>query len=364
MKILTFVSSISLSTGGPSRSVPMLVRGLAELGLDVTLMTLWSPDMNADALKGSNARLKVFDRDSKPCVFEQFILNEGFGLIHLQSIWEMSYHHIATIARRHGIPYVVSPRGMLEPWSLSQKRWKKKLALWLYQKRDLDQSACILATAEMEATHVLELGIKAPVRVIPNGIDCSLYQTRTSHEEVKNQVLFLSRIHEKKGIEVLIQAWKRLSPEMPQWRLLIVGNGEPSYIASLRELIRDGQLPIELLEPVYGQEKLQLYSQSALFCLPSYSENFGMVVAEAMACGVPVITTRNCPWEVLNSTHTGWCIDLSVDSLEETLRQAMSMDAMTRFNIGQRASSLVRERFDYRSIASEMYSLYQSILLP
>lgn len=362
MKVLTFVTSISLRKGGPSRSVPVLVRGLAEMGVEITLMTLWDDDMNADALYGSNARLKVFDRSFPLSAIKQFIIDEGFELIHMQSIWEMEYHKVAQIARHLGIPYVISPRGMLEPWCLSQRRWKKKLAMYLYQKRDLDCASCVLTTAEMEAENVQKLGIKTHVAVIPNGLDTHAYQMRSNPRKVKKQVLFLSRIQEKKGIELLIQAWKKLSSDFAQWNLLIVGNGESSYIDRLKQMIEECNLSVAISAPVFGKDKIYLYQESSLFCLPSYSENFGMVVAEAMSCGVPVVTTSNCPWEILNTTNTGWCIDLSVESLEAALREAMTSDSAALFEMGQRASKLVRDNFDYKSVANQTASLYKWII--
>ena len=128
MKVLTFITSISLKGGGPSRSVPMLVKGLAELGVDITLMTYWSDDMNTHALDGTSAKLKVLRPDFSRSQMEEYIISEKFDVIQLQSMWDLRYHIVAKTARKHRIPYIITPRGMLEPWCLSQKKWKKKLA--------------------------------------------------------------------------------------------------------------------------------------------------------------------------------------------------------------------------------------------
>lgn len=364
MKVLTFLTSISLKGGGPSRSVPMLVKGLAEVGVDITLMTFRSDDMNTHALEGTTAKLKVLEPGTSAKEIEKYILAEKFDIIQMQSMWAKSYHQVAQIARKHNIPYLITPRGMLEPWSLSQKKWKKKLALMLYQMKDLQKAACIFTTAEMEAQHVRDLGVKVPMSVIPNGIETEGYPCRTSNQEVKKQVLFLSRIHVKKGIELLLEAWKRIHTTYPDWILTIVGNGEEEYINSLKEKVKALGLQgyVQISEPVFGNAKVQLYQSSSLFCLPSYSENFGMVIAEAMSCGVPVITTTNCPWEILNDTNTGWCIDLSVDNLEKALREAMSMDSAELYEKGQQSSKLVFENFNYRNVAEKTKKLYEWIL--
>ena len=253
---------------------------------------------------------------------------------------------------------------MFEPWSLEQKTWKKKLAWWLYQGEDVKKAACVYTTAEMEAQHIRELGVETLISVIPNGIEIDGYPCRKSAENVKKQVLFLSRIHEKKGIELLIEAFARLKDDLAGWTLKIVGNGEEEYIVGLKKMVAEMQLQgiIQILPPVFGEAKVQLYQESSLFCLPSYSENFGMVIAEAMSCGVPVITTTNCPWEFLNETKTGWCIDLSVENLEKSLREAMSLPAEELFDIGQRASKLIAERFDYRPVAKKTKQLYEKII--
>lgn len=364
MKILSFVSSLDLSSGGPSRSVPMLVKGLAELGVDITLMTIRSENMNIHAIEGTTAKLKVLSPSFSRKEIAKYLADERFELIQIQSMWDLPYHKVMVEARKLNIPYIVTPRGMLEPWSLSQKKWKKKLAWWLYQRNDVEKSACVFTTAKMEAEHVRELGITTCKAVIPNGIETDGYPCKSSVGHVKKQVLFLSRVHVKKGIELLFEAWKRLHSDYADWQLFVIGNGEAEYIHSLENRVENLGLKdsIKILPPVFGEAKINVYQESALFCLPSFSENFGMVIAEAMSCGTPVITTTNCPWNILNETNTGWCIDLSVDNLEHALREGMGMDANALYDMGQRASKLIFDNFDYRSVTRKTLRLYEWLL--
>lgn len=364
MKILSFVSSLDLSCGGPSRSVPMLVKGLAELGVDITLMTIRTEKMNTHALEGTTAKLKLLEPSFSRSEIAQYLKDEKFHLIQIQSMWDLPYHKVMVEARKQGIPYIVTPRGMLEPWSLSQKKWKKKLGWWLYQRNDVQKSVCVFTTAKMEAEHVSNLGITTYKAVIPNGIETDSYPCKTSIDVVKKQLLFLSRVHVKKGIEILFDAWKRIHSEFAEWQLLVVGNGEAEYIQSLENKVECLGLKdsIKILPPVFGNDKIRLYQESALFCLPSFSENFGMVIAEAMSCGTPVITTTNCPWDILNETNTGWCVDLSVDNLEYALREALSMNPTELYDMGQKASKLIRDNFDYRSVARKTLCLYEWLL--
>ena len=364
MKILSFVSSLDVNSGGPSRSVPMLVKGLAELGVDVTLMTIRSENMNIHALEGTTAKLKVLEPSFSRREIAQYLKDEKFHLIQIQSMWDLPYHKVMVEARKLGIPYIITPRGMLDPWSLAHKKWKKKLAWWLYQHNDVQKAACVFTTAKMEAEHVCNLGITTYKSVISNGIETSAYPCKTSIDVVKKQVLFLSRIHEKKGIELLFEAWKRIHHDFADWQLLIVGNGEAEYIHSLENRVESLGLKdcIKILPPVFGEAKIKVYQESALFCLPSFSENFGMVIAESMSCGTPVITTTNCPWNILNDTNTGWCIDLSVDNLERTLREALPMSPTDLYKMGQKASKLIYENFDYQSVTRKTLRLYEWLL--
>lgn len=362
MKILFFISSLSVYNGGPSQSVPLLVRGLLQEGVDVTLLSVRTDNVSS-AIDKICSNVEFLEKGDAREI-ESYLKSKVFDLIQLQSVWEPIYHRFAVVARKLQIPYVITPRGMLEPWSLSQKKWKKRIALWLYQRNDLQKAVCLYATSEMEARHLRQLGLTAPIAIIPNGIDTEEFPCRESVGQMKKQVLFLSRIHEKKGIELLLEAWNRLSKDFPLWSLRIVGNGEQSYVKKIRNLIEEtgASSSVTLCGPVIGEEKLKLYQESSIFCLPSYSENFGMVIAEAMSAGVAVITTNNCPWEILNETETGWCIDLSVELLERTLREAMNSGLPTLFEKGQRASSELRKKCDYLSVASAAHNLYKQLL--
>lgn len=366
MKVCLFTESIDKKDGGPSRSVPILARGLAELGLDVTLMAVETDEMNTHLLDGTSVKLITVPTKTSQNGYTNLLKQGGYDIIHSQCIWVPSYHKVAVASRKLSIPLIITPRGTLEPWSLEQRKWKKKLALLLYQRNDLQKATCILATAQMEADHVRELGIKSPIAIIPNGIDISEYKCRPLSEKstVKKQIVFLSRIHIKKGIEFLINAWQELYEKYPDWRIVIAGNGEETYIEQLKSLIKEKGVShcINIIPPVFGDEKHKLYCESSLFVLPSFSENFGMVIAEAMSCGLPCITTTGTPWEELNEKGIGWCIELSHENLVNALTSAIKLGTDTLFDMGQRGSQHIRKTYQYTEVASKNEAVYDWIV--
>ena len=365
MRICIFTTTLDKKDGGPSRSVPILAKGLSEIGVDVTLMACQSEDMNTHILDGSAVNFEIIHRDISSNELEDLFVNARFDLIHSQNLWNPLYHKVAKIARKNGIPYMMTPRGCLEPWSLKQKRLKKKIALSLYQKADLQKASCILATSDMEAQNIRNLGISSPIAVIPNGIDITEYNCRRDCiEQVKEQICFISRIHEKKGIEFLINAWEALSTKFPNWNVVVAGNSESIYIEQLKKIIKDKNLQnsFQIIPPVFGKDKYKLYCESSILVLPSFSENFGMVVAEAMSCGLPVITTNGTPWQVLNKERLGWCIDLQLNLLIKTMQDAMELGKERLYNKGQACSDYIKSTFQYQEVAKHNRDVYNWLI--
>lgn len=363
-------NSIDMEDGGPSRSVPILAKGLSSIGVDTVLMSCFSSNMNKHLIEGTNVALKVIPTNITYNDLEDEILSGNYDLIHCQNLWDPIYNKIAKIARKYDIPYMMTPRGCLEPWAYQGqgfiKNIKKKLAMMLYQKRDLQKSVCILATANMEADNIRRLGIKTPIAIVPNGIDISEYKCRSVDfkASVKKQLMFLSRIHQKKGIEFLINAWEQLHTKYPDWNIIIAGNGEESYIKQLKDMILLKKLQncVQIIPPVFGESKRRLYYESSLFILPTYSENFGMVIAEAMSCGVPCITTNGTPWQELNDKNLGWCIELNQKNLISTISKAIDLGVDTLFDIGQSCSKHIYDTYQYTEVAAKNKAVYDWIV--
>jgi glycosyltransferase involved in cell wall biosynthesis len=295
-------------------------------------------------------------------------LTHDFDLIHSHGVWHPANHWAARAARAWGVPLIVHPRGMLEPWALGQKAWKKRLALALFQRADLEGAAALVATSEMEYANLRQLGLRQPIAVIPNGValpDSPAVAAPSPMMPVtpdsRRVALFLSRVHPKKGVLELVRAWGQAAPQ--GWRLRIAGPDEGGHWSEVARLVDQlGLGPVaEYVGPVEGARTAALYREADLFVLPTFSENFGLVVAEALTYGVPVITTRGAPWADLETYGCGWWIDTGVAPLVAALRQATALSDAERQAMGARGRDYVR-RYDWDAIAAETLALYRWVL--
>jgi glycosyltransferase involved in cell wall biosynthesis len=278
-------------------------------------------------------------------------------------VWLRQSHDAIAAARALGLPVVISPRGMLEPWALAYHAWKKRLAWWLYQRRDLRGVTAFHATAEMEAESIRRLGFRQPIIVLPNGVamPAPTEHRRSVAEPATREALFLSRIHPKKGIDLLIEAWARLRPA--GWRLTIAGNDEAGHAAVVERRIREAGLgeAVRYVGPAYGADKERLFRAAHLFVLPSHSENFGIVVAEALAYGMPVLTTTGTPWAELVSRHCGWHVAPTTDAIADALRQAVTLSVAELTAMGAAGRQLVVERYQWDAIARQFGAAYAAL---
>jgi glycosyltransferase involved in cell wall biosynthesis len=203
--------------------------------------------------------------------------------------------------------------------------------------------------------------LRQPIAVIPNGIDLpDLASTMPPTDREGRTVLFLSRIHPKKGIPVLLRAWRRLEPRFADWELVVAGPDERGHLAEVQQLARGLDLArVAFAGPVHGEAKQSLYRRADLLVLPTHSENFGMVIAEALAFGVPVVTTTGTPWQELERRGCGWWIELSEANLAAALEAAMSLPQERRVAMGRRGRRWMEQSFPWSRVAAEMKSVYQ-----
>lgn len=292
----------------------------------------------------------------------------GPGLIHDHGIWGSTNVSSWWAARTRSVPYVLSPRGMLEPWALQFKARKKKLAWLLYQQRIIASAAAVVATSEQECENVKRLFPEQPVAIIPNGVNVPNVDDappKGQRSDGSGTALFLSRIHPIKNLPGLLQAWALLPKEMSDgWRLVIAGPDEGDHAQEIGSLVHKLGLQgaVELIGPVGENEKAAVFRSADLFVLPSFSENFGVVVAEALAYGLPVVATTGTPWEELPHRGCGWWVDPDPQSLARALAQAMGSTPEKRRAMGAVGRAFAQEKFSWDGIGASTMTLYEWLL--
>jgi glycosyltransferase involved in cell wall biosynthesis len=373
--VIHTVASIEEDDGGPSRSVPAICRALTQRGVQVSLVTQRFGSRIAPAeLPTSETFKTVYSRGWRlkrlrfaySTGFRAKLRSEceGFGpaIMHDHGVWLPSNVAAATVARLADIPLVVSPRGMLEGWSLTYHATRKRIAWLLYQRKALSGATAFCATSLAEAEQIRRLGFAQPIAVIPNGVVVPELRKDGTGRTGKRRALFLSRIHPKKGLPDLLQAWARIRPK--GWELCIAGPDENGHLAQVVALVARLGLRecVRFLGRVSDTEKWNVYADADLFVLPTYSENFGIVIAEALAAGIPVITTKSAPWSALLEKDCGWWTDVGVNAIEVALREATASPTEILRAKGRRGREYVAEALSWEAAASQMSKFYAWII--
>lgn len=370
MRIVHTIDGLARDSGGPSRTVTSLAGHLSEVGGPVDLIALGAADEQSVRPPCGDVRLSIIERPGGVDRFRVSRLRRELStildtsastVVHDHGIWLPFNHAVAEVCRRvPAVMRVVSPRGMLEPWALGNGAWKKRIAWFSYQARDLVSARAFHATSEAEAAAIRSLGFVQPIAVIPNAVTTPrALPVRRQVFGGRRQVLFLSRIHPVKGLLNLVTAWGLLRPD--DWCLSIVGGGEPGHRQEVEELIRELglQSSISVAPQVDDESKWSLYADADLFVLPSHSENFGVVVAEAMLMGVPVITTTATPWSVIAEENCGWYVDTGVAALRLALEEAFRTPSGELMAMGLRGKRVVEMKYDWARIAAQMLEFYR-----
>ncbi len=386
MKVLHVIPAIALRYGGPSQAVIEMCRALQHAGIEVELCTTDADgdgrlpvELDKPSLYGG-VRTYFFRRDrSEAYKFSRSLarwLDENvarYDIVHIHAVFNHSTQAAARACRQHHIPYIVRPLGTLEPWSMQQKRPRKVMAWHLLFRRILRQAVAVHYTTEQErelTEHSLNLrkGI-----VIPNGVDEALLAVQPTGK-FRNEhaipaaapiILSLSRVHPKKGINLLLEAFLELRAQgkLATCHLVIAGDGEPQYVERLRKIARGTafEAAIHWVGWLEGAAKSAALAEANLFALSSFQENFGIAVVEAMACGTPVLLSRQVGLapEVL-AAGAGWVINLDADGLRNGLAEATSSPAeLSARSVAAR--TLARECFTWPGIADKWVVQYKKI---
>jgi glycosyltransferase involved in cell wall biosynthesis len=326
LSVLHFFHAIRAELGGPARAIVDLCSALAARGHRATLATSDDRDVPAswprDGLKpGVPSVVLLPDKKSdgrslgaasKAILASQIAQHQA---LHIHGVWEWSNQQAARLARRAGTPYFLSVRGMLDDWSMAQGALKKRVFLALTGRRTLEQAAAVHLTAQFELDQARKHFPRGRGVVVPNLTDLAPYQNLPGPGPARARfpfladgtptLLFLSRIHVKKGLDPLLRAAAMLKRAGVPFKLVIAGTGDDAHTSAMQGLARELGLAevVHFVGLVVNQEKVSLYESADLFVLPTSQENFGFVFIEALACGTPVVTTKGVDiWPELESS--------------------------------------------------------------
>jgi glycosyltransferase involved in cell wall biosynthesis len=386
IKTLEVIPSVSPGFGGPSEVVINLTREIRALGVNAEIATT-NDDMPGiiDVPLGQRIEYRevpiyFFSRSSLR--LKQFLFSADITWWLLKNIkdYDIVTAHIlfsyapdltAILARFHQIPYGVRTIGMLTEWSLSQGRLKKEIYSTLIERPNLNHATYIHCTSEEEARNVSNFGIKTPKIVIPLGVNPPTYISG-AQEKLHQQysvaadvpiILFMSRIHPKKRLELLVQVLSELHSQHQPFHLLIAGSGDTDYVESIDKVIVQQQLQSKITFTgfVVGKDKDLLLQGSDLFVLPTYSENFGIVLAEAMVVGLPIVTTPGVHISIdIAQAQAGIIVDDAIQ-LQTAISQLLQSPQL-RQELGENGKRLALQKYSWPGIAQKFADLYSIVL--
>lgn len=377
MKVGMITSYASRNAGGLYFSVRELSRSIKSLGVDLRVFAYDDQHTIEDIHAWSNLDVRLM-KAIKLCgvhfggdVLQQ-IADYDADITHVHGLWLMSSWSHLRWGRSSKKPYLIAPRGMLDPWALRNSSWKKKMVGTLFEYEHLRDCSCLHALCESEAKSMRDFGLKNPIAIIPNGINLPPLSTHVYEKpwegDERRALLFLGRIHPKKGLPLLLAAWADLKRQNPtivnDWFLAIAGWSE---IGHREELEKQAQAlgiseDVRFLGSLYGDQKSAALSNASAYILPSYSEGLPMAVLEAWSYHLPSLITPECNLPESFSADASLRIETSVESICSGLHELFAMSDLDRSALGQRAHDLVRRQFTWGRIGEQTEAVYRWML--
>ena len=383
IRILHVIASIAARTGGPAKAALDMARAVASLGHEVSVYTT-DREMDAEE-RGRPAErrvdgvaLHVFPQHAPTVVAASIPLARALDravpradVVHLHSLYLFHTWYTARLCRRHGVPYLLRPHGTLDPFLWRRHRARKAVLETLFQNRVLREASAIHYTAEEEMRLAAPYAQGAPGVVVPNGLDLAEYATlppagafRARHPEIGGRriVLFLSRLNFKKGLDLLIPAFARAARRHDDLHLVIAGPDD-GQLAAVQGWVAEHGIGgrTTFVGMLDHAGKLACFRDAAMFALPSYSENFGIAIVEAMACGVPVaISDRVNIWREIEAAGAGLVAPPAIADVEHQIDR-LAADPAAAAAMGERGRRLVAEKFAWSKIARELESVYRTL---
>jgi glycosyltransferase involved in cell wall biosynthesis len=371
-RMLEVISHLDPRLGGLSAVVPRLSAELAEsYRFDVEMCIFRGPGEQDTASFERNVGHSIWPssrvawcRDSALRHNFRSLLDQTDG-VHIHGLWETSATVAARLARAAGKPYIISAHGMLEPWALRNKALKKRIYSALLERSNLRGAACLHALTEAEAEDYRRFGCRQPIAVIPNGVDArqtagaALFLERFPSLVGKKILLFLGRIHFKKGLDLLVSAWAGIAQQYPDAVLVLAGPDSEGSLTTVQKLIGEYGLADSVLFTGMLDEamKWSALASATSFVLPSYSEGLSVAVLEALSMGVPVIASKQCHIPEVEGRGAGWVISTEIHPLQLALRKVLENSLAVNASIGRQGQALARE-YRWQVVAGKMAELY------
>ncbi len=384
MNILHLIPSVGPMSFGPGYVALNLAKEQQRLGCSVQI---WCLDTSMDVQWASEVSgLSRKNIRSFSCMSPSFLkyspemervamgsAGGQFDVVHQHSIWTGISRVTYKLSKKHDIPSIIAPHGSLESWALKRSNWKKQIATYLYESRNLNNAACLHATAEPEFSDFQKYGLLNPIAVIPNGISNKCLNSDGSADNFRNHfkinphkriLLFMSRITPKKGLFMLLNAINMIINVFDDWMLVLIGPDEFGHKSEVEALVKELNMKdiVKFVDPVFNQLKRDAFSAADLFVLPSYSEGAPIVILDSLAVGVPVITTKASPWEDLSTYGCGWWVGVNVNEISEALKCAVGLPREYLKEMGQRGKELVASKYTWSSLTQMTVDLYSWLI--
>lgn len=373
---LFVVGNLTTESSGVARIVTSIANTFARRGFCAPIYSVQSPGMEPAAhLMDHPDRCialpgRWMGRLSYSRQLRHRLANDinDYDVVHHHSLWTLPNRYASDAARRVGKPVMFTAHGALEPWAVSRSAWKKKLVWRWFQGRDLKQAACIQVNSQPEARGIRQLGLTNPIPIIPNGVDLEPFhehhadflRDRFPELQGKRIALFLSRLHKKKGLDHLVEAWARLAADHPDWQLVIVGPDD-GHEAITRQAVADLGITakVTFVGPLAGDDKAAALTHADAFLLPSFSEGFSMAILEALAARLPVLITPGCNFDEIRRAGAGLIASPDADATEKTIRDLLAMSDAERQDMGRRARQLVEGGYTWDRVADQLMAVYR-----
>ena len=376
MKILHVIRSLNPSDGGPPNVAASLAAAQAADGHSVAILgsaTGEDPTSVMQSLEDipglSTVRLlRLAPRGDggvggppPPDVVPRAELGKliaSFDVLHIHAIWDPILISAGRLARRAHVPYIITPHGMLDRWSLKQRRFKKTVALALYVRRHLNGAAGLHALNAPEEQGIQRLRLKNRIQKIPNGVFLQHINPAANEPEVP-RIVFLSRLHFKKGLDFLAEAFHLVSQEIPEAELVVVGpdhGARNAFELHIKELNLSDR--VRIVGPVFGTDKLTYIRDATCFCLPSRQEGFSVAILEALACARPVVISKACNFAEVGEAEAGFVVPLDPEIIADRLLILLG-DRAQALRMGGNGRALVEARFTWEAISRQMVQFYE-----